>query len=166
MNDSTHNNIINDINLTYHSRINEINKAIDRIGNRQDEIKSYILSIDQSINQLELDIQTCQNAEQRLRIRVAIQKNTELIANLFNSISSFESIRQRYQQDLNKLSENKLRLISIDLRKIEEQFNNTQLNETSKFIQELRELIEKAPKKVNVDKIKTDLNTSPEYSMD
>ena len=61
---------------------------------------------------------------------------------------------------------NKLRLISIDLRKIEEQFNNTQLNDTSKFIQELRELIEKAPKKVNVDKIKTDLNTSPEYSMD
>lgn len=158
--------VVSNVEQSYEHRINEIKDSIERIGIKQDEIKVYIAEIDQSIKATELDVQNAKNSEQRLRLRVAIQKNTELIAKLYDSISNFESIRQRYQENMGKLTESKLRFINIELYKLEQQ-TNMQSTDVIKFVSELKSYVQKlSGSKSTVKKVQNELKESREYSME
>lgn len=158
-------NNVKAISNEYGNRISDLKKSIDRVLRRQDEIKTYIASIDVSVRDLELSISQANNAEQRLRIRVAIQKNIELISRLYDSMSGFESICQRYYDSIGKLTENKIRFINLEIRKLEDKYN-AQSNDVSTFVNELRELVKKAASTKETKKIEVDLKNDPNFSMD
>ena len=156
----------NEIESSYNKQIKNIEESINRIGLRQDEIKSYILDVNRAISEISVQISECNNKETQLKMRIAIQKNIELISKLYDSISSFESIRQRYQQDVSKLTESKIRFINVELRRVEEQLNSNS-TDVVQFVSQLRNYIAEITKsKTTMKKINNDLSMSPEYSMD
>lgn len=161
MDGENHTEIIKD----YQNRVDELLLSIDRIGIRQSELQGYIVTIDHSINSLDIQAKTSQVPDQKIKCYNLIQKNTELLVKLFDSISGFEGIRQRYQQDINKLTTDKIRLLNIELKRIEDKTNSTVLD-ASVLVNELRDLIRNvANTEVNKD-IKSELNKDAIYNMD
>ncbi len=156
---------VKSIESSFDSRIRDLDEAIQRIGIRQDEIKSYIINTNLSIEELKQLILQTKSAETQLKIRIAIQKNTEIIAKLYDTISSFESIRQRYHQDISKLTEGKIRFIHVELRRIEEQLNSN-TNDLALLYNELRNAVSKLSNdKETMKKVSVSIKDSPEYSM-
>ena len=149
----------------FEKQIQGIWASIDRVGLKQDEIKNYIVIIDQGLEILNVQLRTATQLDVKMKILISIQKNTELIAKLYEVISSFESIRQRYQQDISKLTNEKLRFAYIELRRLEDKIGDVEIN-TSTLINELRSLIQQASSsKELVEKAKPDIKKHPEYSM-
>ena len=156
---------VKSIESSFDSRIRDLDEAIQRIGIRQDEIKSYIINTNLSIEELKQLILQTKSAETQLKIRIAIQKNTEIIAKLYDTISSFESIRQRYHQDISKYTEGKIRFIHVELRRIEEQLNSN-TNDLALLYNELRNAVSKLSNdKETMKKVSVSIKDSPEYSM-
>lgn len=151
-------------NVDYDKQIQSIWESIDRVGLKQDEIKNYIIIIDQGLEILNTQLKLAQQPDIRMKIITGIQRNTELIAKLYDTISSFESIRQRYQQDISKLTGDKLRFIHIELKRLEDKMD-TELS-SSTLIGELRTLVQQInSSREIVEKTENELKKNPEYNM-
>jgi len=105
---------------------NNLQKQITGIELKQQEIQSYISTIDNSINQIEHLIHREQNSAQpnneRLKAyRHAVTRNVELITQLYNSYKEFENVKFRYHKEISDNSYRLHRLVELELKKIEDQ---------------------------------------------
>ena len=152
----------------FNKQIEELKASIERVGLRQDEVKCYIVDITATINEVKIALKKLpkEEAKSKSNLYLVIQKNNELIAKMYDTIANFESVRHRYQSEIGKLTKDKLEFINISLKKVEDKMDNTTAGMT-KFMRELKEFVSAVGKNNEfVDKIKTDLDERPEYSME
>lgn len=152
----------------FNKQIEELKASIERVGLRQDEVKSYIIDISATINEVKIALQNLPKdaGEARGKMYLAIQKNNELVSKLYDTIANFESVRHRYQAEIGKITKDKLVFLNIDLKRVEDKLDNTTAGMT-KFMRELKEFVSAVGKNTEItDRIKTDLDDKPEYSME
>lgn len=156
------------IEQEFQDHIEELKYSIERIGSRQDEIRGYIFEITHSINELKSLLANLPKEayEAKGKLHMAMQKNYEIISRFYDNISNFESVRNRYQQDIGKLTKDKIYLLNLEIRKIEEK-NEASSGSALKFMRELREMISTIQSSPEIsNKILSSLENRPEYSMD
>lgn len=152
----------------FNQQIQDLQAAIERVGLRQDELKAFIFDVSATIKKLQenLDSLPKEAYDAKGKFYLAIQKNNELISRYYDTISSFEAVRHRYQQDIGRLTKDKLYFINIELRRVEDKFDNTSAS-MSKFTKEIRELISTiAENPVISKKLIGSVEDKPEYSME
>lgn len=157
-----------DIENEFIGQINELKSSIDRVGIRQDEIKGYILEVKQSIDSINQQILALPPAafEAKAKFYLAIQKNTELISRFYDTISNFESVRHRYQQDVGRVTKDKIYFINIEMRKIESNTEETGAS-ISTLVKELKSLINDINAQPTVVKeVMNSIEKNPQYSME
>lgn len=158
---------VKDIELEFQKQINNLSESIERVGIRQDELRGYIVSVSQNIDELKQQISSLTPSahEVRAKFHLAIQKNNELISRLYDTIANFESVRHRYQQDIGRMTKDKLYFINIELKRLENKFENNS-NDALKFMKELRNLVATVTKNESVQSHINDALNKPEYSME
>lgn len=152
----------------FNQQIEELKASIERVGLRQDEVKCYIVDITATINEVKIALKNLPKDEYKSKgnLYLAIQKNNELIAKMYDTIANFESVRHRYQSEIGKLTKDKLEFINISLKKVEDKMDNTTAGMT-RFMRELREFVSAVGKDNTMsEKIKIDVDENPEYSME
>jgi len=107
---------------------NNLRKQVTHVELKQQELQTYINTIDNAITQLEQMIHTEQNSAKpnydKIRsLRGAITKNVELITNLYNSYKEFENVKFRYYKEIDDNSYRMHRLIELELKKVDENAN-------------------------------------------
>lgn len=147
------------------NHIDELKNSIERVGNRQDEIKGYIFEITDTINELKSILANLPKEayDAKSKLHLAVQKNYEIISRFYDNISNFESVRNRYSQDIGRLTKDKITLINIELRKIEEK-NDVSSGALFKFMREFREMVSTVNNSPEIaNKILTSFENKPEY---
>lgn len=155
------------IESEFEQQIQELRESIDRVGIRQDELKGFVFEISDTINEIKMQLATLPKEafEARAKFHLAIQKNNELISRLYETISSFESVRHRYQQEIGKTTRDKIMFLNIEIKRVEDKFDNTSAGMT-KFMKELRTFVSEVSKKPEVMEVVNDIESRPEYSME
>ena len=156
-----------DVGNIIDQRGTEIQKSMDRVGARQNELQGYITTIQSTIQFAEVALIGAKTDTDKRKVEISIHKNIELLTKVYDTYGELESIRQRYQQDLTKLTSEKLRLINIDLRRFEDQIAGEQSEDVSTLVGQLRKLAEDISKNSMVkEDIKQSVGLDPKYSMD
>lgn len=156
------------IDQDFQNQIDELKNSIERVGLRQDELKTYIFEVTDSINELKAILASLPKEayEAKGKLHMAMQKNYEVITKLYDTISSFESVRQRYQQDAGRLTKDKLYFINIELRRIEDKTDSSS-GSVLKFMKELQQMIKTVQSSPEIsNQILGSLEDKPEYNMD
>lgn len=156
------------IEAEFQQQIYDLKSSIERIGERQDELKGYVYEVYDSISELKTIIANLPKEayEAKAKLHLAVQKNHELISRLYDSISNFEAVRCRYSQDVGRVTKDKLHFLNVELRRVEDK---TETNTASvlRFMRELREMISAVNSNPEVTReIEHSLENKPEYSMD
>ena len=152
----------------FRQQIEDLKQSIDRIGIRQDELKGYIFEVTDAISEIKVMIAGLPKEayEAKSKFHLAIQKNHELISKLYDSISNFEAVRCRYSQDIGRLTKEKLYLINIDLKRVEDKTDSAS-SSIFKFMKELRQMITEVNSNPEIsNKILGSIENKPEYNMD
>ena len=151
----------------FQDQIEELKASIERVGLRQDEIKCYIVDVTATIAEAKTALKNLPKEayEAKGKLYLAIQKNNELIAKMYDSIANFESVRHRYQAEIGKLTKDKLMFLHVELRKVEDKIDNTTAGMT-RFMQELREFVSAASQNPAAGKIDVKMDNDPAYSLD
>ena len=151
----------------FQDQIEELKASIERVGLRQDEIKCYIVDVTATIAEAKTTLKNLPKEafEAKGKLYLAIQKNNELVAKMYDSIANFESVRHRYQAEIGKLTKDKLMFLHVDLKKVEDKIDNTTAGMT-RFMQELREFVSAANQNSAAEKINIKMDNDPAYSLD
>lgn len=151
----------------FQDQIEELKASIERVGLRQDEIKCYIVDVTATIAEVKTTLKTLPKEafEAKGKLYLAIQKNNELVAKMYDSIANFESVRHRYQSEIGKITRDKLMFLNVELRKVEDKIDNTTAGMT-RFMQELREFVSAASQNSAAGKINVKMDNDPAYSLD
>lgn len=155
-----------EIENEFQQQIENLKESIERVGMRQDELKSYIYNITSSSEQIQLQINSlpADAYKTKSNLYLALNKNNELIARLYDTISSFEAVRHRYQQDIGRLTKDKIFFLNVELKRVENKMETTS-TAMAGFIKELRNFVTTVSN-VETRPILASLENSPEYSLD
>lgn len=108
------------IRLEFAERKKELERQIDHLDKFVTDLKSHKISLENANRQLEQLASQESDASRRAKYYVAIRSNIELLTKIFNSISELESIKHRYHKEIDDIMLGKIRLIDIDIRKLDE----------------------------------------------
>ena len=151
----------------FEEQINNLKSSIERVGIRQDEIKAYIFDVQSMNDDIKLKIKslTKEQFEIKVKMQIAISKNYELINDFYNTVSSFESIRQRYEADISKLTKEKLYLINVSMQQIQNKTESASQGMIA-FVKEMKSFVNAIQtNKIELSEAK-DLEADPIYSME
>lgn len=151
----------------FNDQIEELKASIERVGLRQDEIKCYIVDVTAAITEAKMMLKNLPKDEYKTKstLYLAIQKNNELVAKMYDTIANFESVRYRYQAEIGKITRDKLVFLNIELKKVEDKMDSTTAGMT-RFMRELREFIAAANQNPAAGKINVKIEDDPAYSME
>ena len=148
-------------------QIAEIRESIERVGIRQDELKGYVFEVTDSIKNLKSILAGLPKdaAKTKVDIHLTIQKNYDLISKFYENISSFESVRNRYQQDIGRLTKEKIYFLNVEIRKIEQKTDSS-TGSVLKFMKELRSMIATVNNNPEISsRVLGSIEGRPEYDM-
>ncbi len=153
--------------LEFNNQIEELKASIERVGLRQDEVKCYIVDVTATITEAKTMLKNLPKDayEAKGKLYLAIQKNNELVAKMYDTIANFESVRHRYQAEIRKLTRDKLVFLNIELKKVEDKMDSTTAGMT-RFMRELREFVAAANQTPAGGKIDVKSEEEPAYSME
>lgn len=156
------------IESEFMQQIQELRDSIDRIGLRQDELKGCIYEVTDIVKSIQQQVESLPPTayEARAKFHLAIQKNNELISRLYDTISNFESVRHRYQQDIGRLTKDKIYFLNIELRRVEDKMDSTSSG-MAKIMKELRQLVSTIVENPNIsNKVLDSIEGKPEYNLE
>ncbi len=113
---------INSPELQYNKQIDVLNKQIDIITIRQQELQALILDINGSIQFFQHSIQNA--AAQGLTpdkvkaLRLALVSNITTINDLYGTYKEFENTKAKYFSDISNLIHKKSHLVHVDIPKV------------------------------------------------
>lgn len=115
----------------FHDKIKKLDGQISVIETRQQEIQSYITTINQGIQQLEYMINQEANKQNKQNInwksisvwQKQIHENMELITKLYDTYRSFEDVKLKYYKEMDDHSIDTYKL-SIEIRKVNEKLGS------------------------------------------
>lgn len=144
-----------------YSESNEnIEKRIQNIDNRQQQLLIYITNLDSSIHFYQTQLQVAQTAQDKYKLYNNIKHSTELIAQLYNSYKEFENSMFKYidikNDNINKMHE----LIEIKLKnlysKIGDDGSSPGINDTLKGLAKLLNMAQSSNSDPIKEKLKID----------
>ena len=151
----------------FNDQIEELKASIERVGLRQDEVKCYIVDVTAAITEAKITLKNLPKDEYKTKstLYLVIQKNSELVSKMYDTIANFESVRHRYQAEIGKITKDKLMFLNVELKKVEDKMDSTTAGMT-RFMRELREFVAAANQNPAVGKIDVKIEEDPAYSMD
>ena len=157
----------------YDEQIKQLGKQISIIELRQQELQNYIISLDQSIKQIDRLVNTenqksSPDYNKIKNLRFINSKNIEMITDIYNTYERFETVKFKYYKEIDNHSHSGNRLIYIELYKLENQTNDISdsFMEMIKYLSNLKEANLSNPKTpINDEKILDNLNDNPEYQL-
>jgi len=157
----------------YDEQIKQLGKQISIIELRQQELQNYIISLDQSIKQIDRLVNTenqksSPDYNKIKNLRFINSKNIEMITDIYNTYERFETVKFKYYKEIDNHSHSGNRLIYIEGYKLENQTNDISdsFMEMIKYLSNLKEANLSNPKTpINDEKILDNLNDNPEYQL-
>ena len=151
----------------FNDQIEELKASIERVGLRQDEVKCYIVDVTAAITEAKITLKNLPKDEYKTKstLYLVIQKNSELVSKMYDTIANFESVRHRYQAEIGKITKDKLMFLNVELKKVEDKMDSTTAGMT-RFMRELREFVATANQNPAAGKIDVKIEEDPAYSMD
>ncbi len=159
---TTNNRNLSDIENDFDDHVEKLNKQITHINTKQHEINSMISIIKAATNSIETLLGVEKDSTQKGKFYTTINKNTQLMNELYGTYQSFESVKHKYYQDMGKMSVMKNRMIEIEIKQIDLKFNTLKSDDMVGFMSELKEML----KNIDTTKSKQLSFDNPEYSME
>ncbi len=122
----------------------QLEREIVNIEMKQTELQVHISDLEVANSGLKNLIKTEKDPVKKSKYYAAIRSNIELVAKIYSAYKDFESIKFSYRKEISTLTQNKNRIIYIELEKIKAQPPGTEdltmilksLVESSKSVKE------------------------------
>lgn len=150
-----------------------LGKQIETIVIRQQELQNHISRLDSNILHLEqvVVIEKQQSKPNHDRIKgcyIAIAKNIELIAKLYDCYRSFEDVKFKYHKQISESDYKYIHLLEVEIRRIEESLDKD--IESGGFAEVMRVLMEgfkqnAKEKEEMIQEYEQSLEEDPQYKL-
>jgi len=117
-----------------------LERQIESIELRQQEIQVHISSIEAANNHLDILIQQEKDNRKKSSYYGAKIRNIELLSKLYDTYNNFESVKFRYHNNISDLIYKNHRLIEVEIRKIDEKLDKISNNELVEVFKQLSNL--------------------------
>jgi len=97
-----------------------LDAQIDHLDRLVLDLTSHKLSLENANRQIEQMALAETDATKRAKYYLQIRINIELLTKVFDSISKIESIKYNYHKEIDDVIVGKIKLIAIDIRKLDE----------------------------------------------
>lgn len=113
----------------YDKQVKQLENQISMIELRQQELQNYIVSLDQTIRQIDSIIfreekKANPDYNKIKNLRFISSKNIEIITNIYNTYQKFEDVKFKYYKEIDNHSHSGNRLINIELVKLTNKSND------------------------------------------
>ena len=95
-----------------------LEKEIVNIEMKQNEIQNHIIDLENANGGLKQMIKQEKDMTKRAKYYGAIRGNIELIAKMYSSYKDFESVKFNYRKEISALTQNKNKLVNVDLPRV------------------------------------------------
>ncbi len=109
-----------EIQIELSDRQKALDAQIDHLDRFITDLTSHKLSLENANRQIEQMAIAETDASKRAKYYISIRMNIELLTKIFDSISKIESIKYNYNKEIDDVIVGKIKLIAIDIRKLEE----------------------------------------------
>jgi DNA repair ATPase RecN len=127
------------------------------------DLTSHKISLENANRQIEKLAQAETDATKRAKYYNSIRMNIELLTKIFDSISKIESIKYNYHKEIDDVIVGKIKLIAIDIRKLDEALKEGEGNLVG-FFEKLGNAMSNLGKGGNAS-VKTAITDDPEYKL-
>ncbi len=152
-----------DIKIEIDNRQQRLEAQIDHLDNLVTDLISHKLSIENANRQIEQLAKVETDVAKKRRYYDVLRINIELLTKIFNAIAELESIKHRYHKEINDITIDKIKMIAIDIRKIEESLKDSG-GDLAVFFEKLSNALSNVGR-LDVSTAKSDLNDNPEYKL-
>lgn len=146
------------------SRQQSLEAQITHLDNFIIDLTSHKISLENANRQIEKLAKSETDVNKRGKYYTVLRINIELLTKIFNSISELESIKHKYHKEIDDVIISKIKLVAIDIRKIEEGLKHGE-GDLSEFFEKLGNAMSNVNKSGATDTIKTNLDNDPEYKL-
>ena len=143
-------------------RQNNLDAQIDHLDRFITDLVSHKLSLENANRQIEKLAAAEQDPGKRGKFYTSLRMNIELLTKIFDSISKLETIKHNYHKEIDDVIVNKIKLIAIDIRKLDETKTGGE-GDLAGFFEKLGAAMSGAGKNSIPDK--TILTSDPEYKL-
>lgn len=105
------------ITTDFEAEVKKLEKEILNIEMRQTELQQYISDLEYANNGLKIIIKKETDSQRKSKYYEAIRRNIELLTKLYASYKDFELVKFNYRKEISTLTQNRNRMIHIDLPK-------------------------------------------------
>jgi hypothetical protein len=153
-----------DIQTELVGRQNSLDAQIDHLGRFITDLVSHKLTLENANRQIEKLAAAEQDPGKRGKLYTSIRMNIELLTKIFDSIAKLESIKHNYHKEIDDVIVNKIKLIAIDIRKLDENKSGGE-GDLVGFFEKLGTAMANAGKGGSLTPEKTALINDPEYKL-
>ncbi|HQF36457.1 MAG TPA: hypothetical protein PLL26_02340 [Candidatus Dojkabacteria bacterium] len=145
------------------NRRKDLEAQIDHLDRFIIDLTSHKLSLENANRQIEMLANAETDASKRGKFYTALRMNIELLTKIFDSISKIENIKHSYHKEIDDVIVGKIKLIAIDIRKIEEALRSGE-GDLVGFFEKLGNAMSNLSKGGNAN-IKTNVDNDPTYKL-
>jgi len=144
-------------------RQKSLDAQIDHLDKFILDLTSHKISLENANRQIEKLANAEQDATKKGKFYTSLRMNIELLTKIFDSISKLETIKHSYHKEIDGVIVDKIRLVAIDIRKIDEAMKNGE-GDLVGFFEKLGNAMSNLDKGGNPT-IKTNIDVDPEYKL-
>jgi DNA repair ATPase RecN len=150
-------------------RQNSLESQVDHLDRFIQDLVSHKLSLENANRQIEQLAQAETDPTKRGKYYTTLRINIELLTKIFDSIAKLETIKHNYHKEIDDVIVNKIKLIAIDIRRLDEMKTNGG-EDLVGFFEKLGNAmanIGKDKDKIGSvsNKVETEMANSPEYKL-
>jgi len=144
-------------------RQNNLESQIDHLDRFVTDLTSHKLSLENANRQIENLALAETDATKRAKYYASLRTNIELLTKIFDSIAKIESIKYNYHKEIDDVIVGKIKLIAIDIRKLDEAIKGGE-GDLVTFFEKLGSAMSTLGKGGSAT-IKNSLTNDPEYKL-
>jgi hypothetical protein len=146
----------------FNDRQRSLDVQINHLENFVTDLISHKLSLENANRSMEQMAVAEKDPTKKAKLYFAIRENIELLTKIFHVISEFENIKHRYHKEIDEVVANKIKIIAIDIRRIEDKLNDGS-GDVMSFFEKLGNVM--ANSKKTIPTATASLENNPEYKM-
>ena len=153
-----------EIQIELIGRQNSLDAQIDHLERFITDLVSHKISLENANRQIEQLANAEQDPSKKGKYYTALRINIELLTKIFDSISKLETIKHNYHKEIDDVIVNKIKLIAIDIRKLDEMKTGGG-EDLVGFFEKLGNAMANLGKGTTTNSPKTVVDTNPEYKL-
>ena len=152
-----------EIQIELSDRQKALDAQIDHLDRFITDLTSHKLSLENANRQIEKLAISEQDPTKKGKFYTTLRVNIELLTKIFDSISKLETIKHNYHKEIDDVIVNKIKLIAIDIRKLDENIKEGS-GDLVGFFEKLGNAMAKTGKHEQLP-AQAALTTNPEYKL-